>query len=638
MLKLANDCEDFHENNDNNEDMKDINTDRYYEIQLKFTGKELDSYTFKIDISKLDNDGFVVDHFSTIQVNFPAKGYLEVTELDSQRENKVLKWKLNVEEKNSTESMSNNDKDDDDKKHCKRKGNETSDLSEQKESAIDVSHMDVDKAREGDPSSFRKVEKLITADGGVVELDDIELTVDTNSVAQPTMIKLIKENNGVSFWNIPLHLNNENSLKILCSLKCLPKGIIFHNPAILSVRVNETTLDLNNIYVFCGSYMDNVESITWKIPSDINIDVVRNSISINIPESALYIYIAGKSLDEHRVLSHLNHSFKCRVFVFHRRLPQLGNKVFDLSVVFISEYTINYRQLNDHLQEGYTKGVEGNFMFIKTDRKHHLNLDIPGTKFPPFTFEFNEEVLDNEGHVIHHFMGRKIPYPANGCMKITQVDTLHSGNEKVLWTLKINEDQQIGNLKVDLRYTKLTTEEIEKISQKAATDWNTLGGLLEIPFEQRDEITVNHKSYPNPSAKAKKILKVFNERTDFDRHLLKKYLGEINIDLDEILTPTNQTSSNEDVLTTREICQLSRHIASFWDELASMMNMESYEINNVQTDTNYENQQIKAEKILSILSKKWKTEFRSKLVETLESMNKFYLADSILNYEWKQLQ
>ena len=69
-----------------------------------------------------------------------------------------------------------------------------------------------------------------------------------------------------------------------------------------------------------------------------------------------------------------------------------------------------------------------------------------------------------------------------------------------------------------------------------------------------------------------------------------------------------------------------------------MMNMESYEINNVQTDTNYENQQIKAEKILSILSKKWKTEFRSKLVETLESMNKFYLADSILNYEWKQLQ
>ncbi|XP_046856690.1 uncharacterized protein LOC124449821 [Xenia sp. Carnegie-2017] len=191
--------------------------------------------------------------------------------------------------------------------------------------------------------------------------------------------------------------------------------------------------------------------------------------------------------------------------------------------------------------------------------------------------------------------------------------------------------------KVDLRFTKLTTEEMEKISQKAATDWNKLGGLLEIPIERRDEIFVNHKCFPNPSAKAKKILEIFNERTDFDRHLLKKYLGEIYLDLDEILAPTKETSSNEDVLTTREICQLSCHIASFWDEMAAMMNMESYEIDNVQTDTNYENQQIKAEKILSILSKKWKTQFRSKLVETLESMNKFYLADSILNYEWKQL-
>ena len=96
------------------------------------------------------------------------------------------------------------------------------------------------------------------------------------------------------------------------------------------------------------------------------------------------------------------------------------------------------------------------------------------------------------------------------------------------------------SVSVDLRYTKLSSEEIEKISQKVATDWNELGGLFEIPFKQRDEITVNHNSYPNSSAKAKKILKIFNERTDFDRHLLKKYLGEINLDLDEILAPTNQ--------------------------------------------------------------------------------------------------
>ena len=46
------------------------------------------------------------------------------------------------------------DKDDDDKKNSKRKGNETSDFSEQEASAIDVSHMDVDKAREGENKFF----------------------------------------------------------------------------------------------------------------------------------------------------------------------------------------------------------------------------------------------------------------------------------------------------------------------------------------------------------------------------------------------------------------------------------------------------------------------------------------------------
>ena len=46
------------------------------------------------------------------------------------------------------------DKDDDDKKNCKRKGNETSVLSEKKASAIDVLYMDVDEAREGENNIF----------------------------------------------------------------------------------------------------------------------------------------------------------------------------------------------------------------------------------------------------------------------------------------------------------------------------------------------------------------------------------------------------------------------------------------------------------------------------------------------------
>ena len=70
--------------------------------------------------------------------------------------------------------------------------------------------------------------------------------------------------------------------------------------------------------------------------------------------------------------------------------------------------------------------------------------------------------------------------------------------------------------------------------------------------------------------------------------------------------------------------------------MAAFMNLESYEIENVQLNTNYGNEQIKAEKVLSILSKSWKTGFRSKLVETLKSMNEHYLADSIENYKFKK--
>ncbi|XP_046855911.1 U-box domain-containing protein 52-like [Xenia sp. Carnegie-2017] len=102
MINLAKDWEDFHGNN-NNEDIIDINTDRNHEIQLNFQGKELDSYTFEIDISKLDNGGFVVHHFKRIQVNFPAKGQLEVKESG----NKNSKWKLNVDEENSQGAVIN---------------------------------------------------------------------------------------------------------------------------------------------------------------------------------------------------------------------------------------------------------------------------------------------------------------------------------------------------------------------------------------------------------------------------------------------------------------------------------------------------------------------------------------------------
>ncbi|XP_046856679.1 E3 ubiquitin-protein ligase DZIP3-like isoform X2 [Xenia sp. Carnegie-2017] len=87
---------------------------------------------------------------------------------------------------------------------------------------------------------------------------------------------------------------------------------------------------------------------------------------------------------------------------------------------------------------------------------------------------------------------------------------------------------------------KLTPEEIEKVSQKVATRWNRLSLLLQIPSVQLKEISSNHVKYPDPSAKSKKILEIFNEQTNFDRLILNNCLKKIQLDLDKILSPPKQ--------------------------------------------------------------------------------------------------
>ncbi|XP_046856673.1 uncharacterized protein LOC124449811 isoform X2 [Xenia sp. Carnegie-2017] len=202
--------------------------------------------------------------------------------------------------------------------------------------------------------------------------------------------------------------------------------------------------------------------------------------------------------------------------------------------------------------------------------------------------------------------------------------------------------------KVDLRYTKLSSEEIEKISQKVATDWNTLGALLEIPFEQRHEIFVNHKSFRNPSAKAKRILKIFNERTDFDRHLLKKYLGEIYLDLDEILAPTklfdresppfSKLKSSEysykdehryTKLTPEEIEKISQKVATEWNGLGCLLEIPSFELKKISSNhVKYPDPFAKSKKILEIFNEQ--TNFDRHLLN--KCLKKLYLdLDKILS-------
>ena len=77
--------------------LKAVDTDRNLEMRLDFPGTRVKTipYVFKVDLSELDSDGFVVSHFKRIAIENPAGGSVEVYELSSD-ENQLL-WKLNIE-------------------------------------------------------------------------------------------------------------------------------------------------------------------------------------------------------------------------------------------------------------------------------------------------------------------------------------------------------------------------------------------------------------------------------------------------------------------------------------------------------------------------------------------------------------
>ena len=59
-------------------------------------------------------------------------------------------------------------------------------------------------------------------------------------------------------------------------------------------------------------------------------------------------------------------------------------------------------------------------------------------------------------------------------------------------------------------------------------DWDSLAGLMDIPYEEREAMRT--RSDLDCSLKAKMILSKFNESKGFCRNLLKKYLVEIRRD------------------------------------------------------------------------------------------------------------
>ena len=75
--------------------------------------------------------------------------------------------------------------------------------------------------------------------------------------------------------------------------------------------------------------------------------------------------------------------------------------------------------------------------------------------------------------------------------------------------------------------TKLTNDEIHKISRIIGSDWDSLAGLLNIPFGEREEVRLNYAKYPDFPSKAEKVLYRFNNSDRFGRDILEKCLDEM---------------------------------------------------------------------------------------------------------------
>mgnify|MGYP002804545692 CR=1 FL=1 len=58
-------------------------------------------------------------------------------------------------------------------------------------------------------------------------------------------------------------------------------------------------------------------------------------------------------------------------------------------------------------------------------------------------------------------------------------------------------------------------------------DWDSLAGLLDIPYSDREEIRVNHAKYPDFFSKAERIFALFNSLECFGRNDLEKCVEEL---------------------------------------------------------------------------------------------------------------
>ena len=283
--------------------------------------------------------------------------------------------------------------------------------------------------------------KIITVNGGVISIDDITLNIGPGCLLQDTEMTLIKDDHNLAFKSL-VDLRLVDTIPRVIEL--LPDGIKFSKPAILTFKF-ETIPSDSDLFILHGSYSTKYQRTVWKVTTnDIELKTEEGVVDMKINGFCFYSYIMAKRGKLARILSHLNHSFTCCAYVFYRRKPPMAT--IDISVALISNFVDeeekgNFKQMLDHVQEGYIKGEKGMAKRVHTDRSLEVSLDFPEFECAPYSFKVDQPELDSVGFVIDHFKGTAIQSPACGILKISEVD--RSAENITLWKLNVCEEEEI---------------------------------------------------------------------------------------------------------------------------------------------------------------------------------------------------
>ena len=69
-------------------------------------------------------------------------------------------------------------------------------------------------------------------------------------------------------------------------------------------------------------------------------------------------------------------------------------------------------------------------------------------------------------------------------------------------------------------------------------DWDSLAGLMDIPYAQREVIRFDHSKYPTFVSKAEEIFRQFDDSELFDRGILQRHFTELKrLDLRDKMLP-----------------------------------------------------------------------------------------------------